>query len=174
MPIDQFTTARLSVHSWRSTIDDIQARQTLEDSLSAILSDSVLDHLPAPLQLDHQKGGVSSWIDARAEESQVLLVSWKHSGELIGLVILASNSEAAESPVIHIGYMLAETAWGQGIASELLRGFVAAVRNEGPTRLVGGVGLNNPASARVLQKAGFVLSPDMSTADTDMFVCIVG
>ncbi|WP_300073996.1 GNAT family N-acetyltransferase [uncultured Ruegeria sp.] len=151
-------------------MDDIQERQTLEVSLSAILSERVLEHLPAPLQLDHQKGGVRSWIDARAEEGQVLLVSWKHSEELIGLMIVASNSEAAESPVIHIGYMLAETAWGQGIASELLRGLVAAVRNEGPTRLAGGVGRNNPASARVLQKAGFVLSPDTSTAETDMFV----
>lgn len=170
MPIDQFTTARLSVHSWRATLDDIQARQVLEDSLSAILSDPVLEHLPAPLWLDHQEGGVSSWIDARAEESQVLLVSLKHSGELVGLMILASDPGSTESPTVHIGYLLAETVWGQGVASELLKGLVEAVESDGPTRLVGGVGRDNVASARVLQKASFVLSPDMSTTDTDMFV----
>lgn len=173
MHIDQFTTARLSVHSWRPTIDDIQARQSLEESLSAILSDRVLEHLPASLQLDQRKGGLSSWIDARAEESQVLLVSWKHTKELIGLMFLACDPSAAERPAVHVGYLLAETAWGQGIASELLRGLVATVRNDGATRLIGGVGRNNPASARVLLKVNFVLSPDMSTTDTDVFICDV-
>jgi RimJ/RimL family protein N-acetyltransferase len=173
MHTDQFTTARLLVHSWRPTVDDLQARQSLEDNLSAILSDRVLEHLPSPLQLDHQKGGLSSWIDARAEESQVLLVSWKHSKELIGLMILACDPSATERPSVHVGYLLAETTWGQGIASELLGGLVAAVRNDGATRLIGGVGRNNPASARVLQKANFVLSPDMSTTETDVFICDV-
>ena len=170
MPIDQFTTARLSVHNWRSTIDDNQARKTLEASLSAILSDSVLEHLPEPLQLHRQDGGVSSWIDERAEESEVLLVNWKHDRELIGLMILASSVGTAERPTIHVGYLLAETAWGQGIASELLNGFVLAARSVGPTQLLGGVGKDNPASARVLQKAGFEFAPDISTEDTDTYV----
>lgn len=100
----------------------------------------------------------------------MLLVSLKHSGELVGLMILASDPGSAESPTVHIGYLLAETVWGQGVASELLKGLVEAVENDGPTRLVGGVGRDNVASSRVLQKASFVLSSDMSTTDTDMFV----
>ncbi len=95
MPTDQFTTARLSVCNWRPTLDDIPARQSLEESLSAILSDRVLEHLPVPLLPDQQKGGVSSWMDARAEESQVLLVYLKHSEELIGLMILVSDPGTA-------------------------------------------------------------------------------
>ncbi|MEM8729734.1 MAG: GNAT family N-acetyltransferase [Pseudomonadota bacterium] len=174
MHIDQFSTVRLSVQNWLPNLDNVQTRQALEQSLSAILSDRVLEHLPTPLQLEYPKGGVSTWIDARAKESEVLLVSWKQSKTLVGLLILASGGGAAERPLVHIGYLLAETAWGQGVASELLRGLVAAVKKEGPARLVGGVCRNNPASARVLQKTGFVLSPDISTADTEMFVCDVG
>ena len=170
MSFDQFNTARLLVQNWRPTVDEREARQTLEEDLSAILSHCVLEHLPEPLQVDHQSGGVSAWIDARAEESEVLLVKFKHSKELVGLMVLASDPGVAKKQPLHLGYLLAEAVWGQGIASELLNGFVSAVKNDGPTRLVGGVGKGNPASARVLQKAGFVLAPHMSTSQTDMFV----
>lgn len=168
----EFTTARLSVHSWRPVISDKAGRRALEASLSGILTRPVLQHLPPPLHLD-DPDGVSSWIDARAEESEVLLIEWKDGGKLVGLMILASDPDVAEMPTIHIGYLLAETHWGQGLATELMQGFVSAVKNDGPLRLVGGVDKGNPASARVLQKAGFVLEPERSPADSDMYVRVI-
>ncbi len=71
MSIQQFTTARLSVRDWRATIDDRAARQRLEAALIAVLTQAVVEHLPPPLQLHGQKGGVSAWVDAHAEESDV-------------------------------------------------------------------------------------------------------
>ena len=84
-------------------------------------------------------------------------------------MILAFEPGAAEKPTVHIGYLLAETVWGQGIATELMKGFVSSVKNNGPLRLAGGVDRGNPASARVLQKAGFVVEPDLSAPDIDMY-----
>jgi len=164
-----FTTARLSVRSWQPVITDKAARRALEASLARILTRPVLQHLPPPLHLDDPEG-VSSWVDARAEESELLLIEGKGSRDLVGLMILASDPDFAETPTIHVGYLLAETLWGQGLATELMQGFVSAVKNDGPLRLVGGVDKGNPASARVLQKAGFGLEPERSPPDSDMYV----
>ena len=117
---------------------------------------------------------MSSWIDARAEESDVLLVQRKDSAALIGLVILAGDSALAAVLDLHIGYLFAESAWGQGFASELLEGLVAWTGRARPVRLVGGVGKDNPASARVLEKAGFRIEASLSTPETDVFVREVG
>lgn len=135
----------------------------------AVLSRAVVAHLPPPLHLNEQDAGVSAWVDARAKESDVLLVERRTDGTLIGLLLLAQEIGHDDIPTCHIGYLLAETAWGQGFASELVTGLVCAAKG-GPMRLVGGVGGSNPASARVLEKAGLVIAPELSGSDTDMYV----
>lgn len=172
MTIQQFTTARLSVHDWRATIDDRVARQRLEAALPVVLTPAVVKHLPPALHLHDQKGGISKWVDARAKESDVLLVEQTNSGNLIGLMLLAHETDKDQIPTLHIGYLLAEAAWGQGLASDLVTGFVCAAQ-DGPLRLVGGVDGGNPASARVLEKAGFVIAPELSTSDADMYVLYI-
>lgn len=170
MPTDRFTTARLSIHSWRPLIKDRAARQTLEAALSRILTPGVLAYLPPALQIEQRGETLATWIDAREAESEVLLVEWKDSGAVVGLVILAPDPGAAPRPTIHVGYLIAEPAWGRGVASELLIGLVAAMENDGPVQLVAGVDRANAASARVLRKAGFVRAPDLSTPATDTYV----
>lgn len=55
-----------------------------------------------------------------------------------------------------IGYWLAEPYWGKGIMTEALTVFTAYIfGNFEVERLVAGVFASNPASAKVLQKAGF-------------------
>ncbi|GAA3856889.1 GNAT family N-acetyltransferase [Celeribacter arenosi] len=169
MSIQQFTTERLSVRDWQATIDDRSARPRLEKALTVLLTQAVVEHLPPPLQLHGQKGGVSAWVDARAEESDVLLVERRHGGDLIGLMLIAREIDSDDIPTLHIGYLLAEAAWGQGFASELVTGFVCAAQGR-PLRLVGGVDGGNPASARVLEKAGFVMAPELSTSESDIYV----
>ena len=59
---------------------------------------------------------------------------------------------------VRLGYLLAEDAWGQGIASELVSGFVGWCREQtSVSSIAGGVALDNPASRRVMQKNGFEL-----------------
>lgn len=89
---------------------------------------------------------------------------------MIGLVILASDTDPSEPQTIHIGYLLAKSAWGKGLASELVSGLVAEVKHHGPIKLVGGVDRSNPASARVLQKAGFALAPTQLETGTDTYI----
>jgi RimJ/RimL family protein N-acetyltransferase len=63
--------------------------------------------------------------------------------------------------MMHTLAILGEDYWGQGLASELLRGFIAKATEEKRWfKLIGGVDKNNIASSRLLVKLGFVKQPD--------------
>ncbi len=173
MPIDPYITKRLSVRDWRPVIEDERARVQLEAVLLAILNADVLAHLPPSLQLNEDKSDLPEWIEARAREGDVCLVETRDGGDLIGLLFLASASEAGDVPSVHIGYLLATSAWGQGIATELVAGLVDALKARAKVRLVGGVDTANPASARVLEKAGFKVDPNRAQDGVDFYVRIV-
>ncbi len=66
---------------------------------------------------------------------------------LIGIV----GAHASEESRVEIGYWFGRSFWGSGFATEALRGFVGHAR--GP--LHAGHFVDNPASGRVLEKAGF-------------------
>ena len=55
-----------------------------------------------------------------------------------------------------LGYWIAPAWQGRGFATEAVRGVVAIARAIGTPRLEAGHFLDNPASGRVLRKAGFV------------------
>ena len=166
MPFTSFSTDRFLVQPWGPLLRDADTRQSIELALHEILTPAVTAHLPGALHLGQGARAASEWIDARDAESDVLTITAKADGRLIGLVILAPDpTEAA----LHVGYLLAERVWGQGAASEVLTGFVASLRNAGPVRLVGGVDRDNPASARVLEKAGFALDPVLSTPHSALY-----
>ena len=168
MPVDYFDTQRLTARHWRRHLADATERRALEEALSGILTARVLEHLPPSLQLSHHGGRVSDWISACAAQSDVLLV--QEAGHPVGLLILAAGAGASGDREIHIGYLLAETAWGRGLASELVAGLVSAMEAGEPVILVAGVGRENPASARVLRKCGFRLSRARCVPGTDIYV----
>ncbi|MEO1967681.1 MAG: GNAT family N-acetyltransferase [Sphingomonadaceae bacterium] len=57
---------------------------------------------------------------------------------------------------IELGYWIAKPFWGQGIATEAARGLIEVARNIGISRISASHFVDNPASGRVLRKAGFV------------------
>lgn len=165
MAVASFTTKRLRVAHWKDALADPLRRETLKGELQGILTPPVLMHLPPALDVAGRD--LDAWIDARAGESEVLLVRSRGVGALVGLMILATD-QGASPATLHIGYLLAETAWGRGLGSELLEGLVSAV--SGPCVLVGGVGRDNPASSRILEKAGFVEDETLSDTQTRILV----
>jgi 2-polyprenyl-3-methyl-5-hydroxy-6-metoxy-1,4-benzoquinol methylase len=98
-----------------------------------------------------------AWIEERDRESPTLLVIEKHSQQPIGLVMLfAASTDGGAEVDLRIGYLFAEQAWGQGLATELVAGLADWARSQPSIRtLTGGVAPANPASARVLVKNGF-------------------
>ena len=159
-PSDGFKTARLEVRDWRPRVADAGFLAALE----GVLSPEVLAPLPPPLQLC--ESGVEGWARARDVEAAVYAVSRYEAGDLVGLVILAYDPDEAR---VHLGYLLAQSFWGQGYASEIVEGVLAALGSVAPVEVLGGVAHDNPASARVLVKNGFVWLADLSDGETDMF-----
>ena len=168
--LPDFQTARLAVTHWEPVIEGRTTRARLVDDLPNLLTDAVTAELPPALHLP--QGRAQDWIDARLSESDVYLVQDRGTARLIGLMILGSPP-AKDEPALHLGYLLGEFAWGQGFASELVQGVVRASKSIAPLCLIAGVGVQNPASSRVLTKAGFARDPACSTPDTDIFICEV-
>lgn len=72
---------------------------------------------------------------------------------LLGCIGLGrSRSE----PAPEIGFWIGRHHWGQGYASEAVRAILALARALGHRRIAGSYRVDNPASARVLAKCGFV------------------
>jgi len=69
---------------------------------------------------------------------------------------------------VEMGYWIARPFWGRGYATEACRALIDIARTLGLTRLEGSHFLDNPASARVLEKLGFealgIVAPRMSCA----------
>ncbi len=149
-----FTTDRLVIEDWTPCCLNAARRSSLEARLAEFLTPAVLKPLPSSLHLGHPDE-VSGWIDARRAESEVALIRQQDDPTILGLLILARLD--GEPPDIHIGYLFAEEAWGQGYATEMLRGLVTSI--DRPARLLAGVEAGNVASARVLEKAGFAQDP---------------
>ncbi len=77
-----------------------------------------------------------------------------HRQTLIGITGYLSDGEGSAE----IGYWLGRPYWGQGFATEAAGALIAyAFRNDACERLTCGHFLDNPASARVIEKLGFVL-----------------
>lgn len=55
----------------------------------------------------------------------------------------------------NLGYWIAREHWGQGYASEATRAVLSLARSIGHKRIVASHFVDNPASGRVLEKAGF-------------------
>jgi len=80
------------------------------------------------------------------------LLETRTGGELLGATGLAFETAYRAST----GFVLAREAWGQGYAGEALAAMVAQARRMGIQRLYALCHSEHSASARVLEKAGFL------------------
>ena len=85
----------------------------------------------------------------------LLVATLKDDDEVAAFLVVFPSQESDGDTAIRIGYVVAEAAWGQGIATELLQGFVDHLRETSPATLLAGVSASNRASIRVLEKCGF-------------------
>lgn len=163
-----FETERLTVAEWR-----IDPPADLPSRVATVLTATTTSFLPPDWQGDYSEDRARTWIAERDAESPTLLVTDRASGTTVGLVILFEEprpeSTDAEPAIearpaepgsldVRLGYVLAESQWGRGLASELVAGLVGWCRGQPAiASIAGGVEVDNAASARVLTKNGFTL-----------------
>lgn len=144
----ELATCRL--RPWRRGDVDALARHADNRNVSRNLR----DRFPWP----YSRTDARAWVrSARVDEDEVHLAI-EVDGEVVGGVGLHRQA-AEERGTLEIGYWLGEPFWGRGIASEVVRAMTAwAFENlDGVLRLHARVYEGNPASARVLEKAGYRL-----------------
>jgi RimJ/RimL family protein N-acetyltransferase len=152
-----FVTERLVVTGWHSALTDAQRQTDPAAVVAAMLSDAVTRPLPPPWHGPYSVRRAREWIAERDAEGTTLLATEKGGGTPLALLFLAeSESDDRGAAEVRLGYLVAEEAWGRGVATELVRGFVAWCRQTRPAATIAaGVDADNAPSARVLQKAGF-------------------
>jgi RimJ/RimL family protein N-acetyltransferase len=122
--------------------------------LDAVADEAIarnLARLPWPYRLEHAE----SWLAQPHDPTWPSLLIFLRAGgapELVGGIGIHRGEEGGPE----LGYWIARTRWGQGIATEAGRALVAAARETlRLKRLVSGHFVDNPASGRVLEKLGF-------------------
>ncbi len=97
------------------------------------------------------KEAMQIWIEkCSVPGSHAFCVSTKVDGRSIGVVGFGGSQAIAE-----LGYILGRAFWGQGYATEAVNAMVGIARALGLGGLQAYSFVENPASARVLEKAGF-------------------
>lgn len=126
---------------------------------AAIGEEAVVRNLaraPWPYGLPEARAYCESGFDA-ALPSFFILERAPASPRLIGGIGLGRTPEGE----VEFGYWLARAAWGRGYATEAGRAVLELARNGlRLSRIVSGHFLDNPASGRVLEKLGFIASPE--------------
>lgn len=151
-----FLTSRLLAKEWHSLTSEEVEDQNLESVVAKMLTALVTQSLPPGWQGAYTVERADKWIKERDREGTTLLVVEQVERKAVGLVILFESAGVdAGRTELRLGYLLAESAWGKGLATELLLGFVEWCKQNNVASVVGGVERENIASQRVLEKAGF-------------------
>ena len=108
--------------------------------------------MPHPYTL----AAAEAYIDERLKQPDRLMFCIDVAGEAVGGIGLHPGDDVARFTA-EIGYWLAEPFWGRGIMSAAVRAMVRHGFEHVPLhRIEAYVYETNPASARVLEKCGFV------------------
>lgn len=166
----RYSTNRIIVDEWHSLTHADWPTQDLPKLVMDIPSERVTLSLPPAWQGPYTCARAHQWIRDRDNESITLLAVEKASQKAIGIVIVF---EADNDGNVRLGYLLDETAWGKGFASELVGGFVEWCRDHHIISITGGVERGNVASARVLEKCGFVAEPTTGESDEQLFKMVL-
>lgn len=151
-----FETDRLGVGPWH----EVAARLCIDlaGGVAKLLTARTTEALPKSWQGEHSVESARVWINDRDADSSMLLVTESDSNQPVGLLVLAETPIAGSGIDLRIGYLLAEHAWGRGLATELVSGLIDWTRTRPRIHtLSGGVDPENRASVRVLEKCGFGL-----------------
>ena len=109
-----------------------------------------LAKVPWPYTADDARWYASQPQHPRCPHFFVTLPTSSEPARIIGCVGLALDEGEVE-----LGYWFARDSWGKGYATEATRAVIGLARTLGHRKLVAGQFVDNPASGRVLRKAGF-------------------
>jgi [ribosomal protein S5]-alanine N-acetyltransferase len=146
-------------------LGDYQIRSLQQDDRDTIvkyannkkISANLRDGFPFPYTI----ADATSWLDEVLHQKPETHFAIATLHELIGGIGLSIQSDVSHRSA-ELGYWIGEPYWGKGIATAAVRSLTAwGFRRLDLLRIYANVFESNPASARVLEKAGFILEGRM-------------
>lgn len=165
-----YSTDRLLVKEWHSFTSDDWQEQDLAVIVKSILTPQVTFSLPPSWQGSYTLERALAWIAERDNEGITLLAVEKSSVNAVGIIILFESAKDKYGSDMRLGYMLAESSWGKGFASELVNGFIIWCQDNNIKSVTAGVEKDNIASKRVLEKCGFTQVSSDEKAGEQLFM----
>lgn len=142
--------------------------ESLNDDLSyltakaiELLTPHVVEDLPSYFQDVNTLSDAQLWIEKMLDDGLLLVVHHSDTNLICGFLFVhvEQDNEA------YIGYLLGESYWGQGLATELLTGFIdLCIKSQVWRKLIGGVAISNKASIHLLSKLGFIQQPEINNS----------
>ncbi|MBR9919925.1 MAG: GNAT family N-acetyltransferase [Bacteroidetes bacterium] len=119
----------------------------------------VRDHFPFPYTVEDAE----AFIQMAREEEEAIVKAIVVEGEVVGAIGIHPQ-EDVNRICVEVGYWVSEKYWGNGIATAAVREMTKLAFELGYTRVFATVFGNNPASGRVLEKAGFTYEGTMKAS----------
>ena len=124
------------------------------------ISANLLDRFPSPYTMDD----AIFWVNLMRDQDPLINFTIVINNEAAGGIGLEPREDVYRNTAL-IGYWLSEDHWGKGIMMQAVKLVVDyAFTNLDIVRVQAGVLSKNPASMRVLEKAGFVKEGVMRNA----------
>lgn len=147
-----------TIRSWRK--DDVASIVPLADNPA--VARNLRDRFPHP----YGRKDAKAWIRAARRSRPETAFALEVDGRAVGGIGLHPQGDVHRR-AMEIGYWLGEPYWGRGIVTEAVRALTRyAFRTFGIARVYAYVYEWNPASARVLEKAGYRLEGRLRKAVT--------
>lgn len=147
-----------TVRGWRRGDEESLVRHANNPNIARNLR----DRFPHPYTIDDAK----AWIAHAAFQDPVTDFAIIVGGEAAGGIGFERQPDIAHRS-LELGYWLGEAHWGRGIVSEAVRALTRHMSaNFDVCRIYATVFEENPASVRVLEKAGFSCEGRMRKAAT--------
>lgn len=144
---------RCELRPWKKSDRASIARHANNQNIARTLR----DRFPYP----YSEGDAKSWLAVVTKERPPNHLAIVVEGEAVGGIGLQFQADVHRRSA-ELGYWLGEAFWGSGIMSEAVRAFTEyAFATFDLCRIFAGVFETNPASARVLEKAGYLLEGRM-------------
>ena len=141
---------RCTIRNWRSSDADSLAKYANNRNVWITLR----DRFPHPYSLEDAKAFLQRAADDNEPERMFCI---DVGGSAVGGIGFRIGEDVYRLSA-EFGYWLAEDYWGKGIMSEVVPAFVDYCFDKFPVnRMFASAYSSNPASARVLEKSGFVL-----------------
>jgi len=124
-------------------------------SVIEVLTPKVVENLPPYFQNINSIQSAQEWLEQIIFDGSLFTVNLVGETNPIGFVFISTENTSGT----HIGYLLGESYWGKGYATEILKGLIGFLESEDKiTNLIAGVATDNVASIKLLHKLGFIKS----------------